>query len=102
MVVIPGLRLLSGFSLAPGKTVKAGSLWGYVTATGAVGALSIVAAAIATRARAIVTVISRSIMAAVISVIVFGGSSVQAHDDAQVPTVEDACHDTRSVPWCNG
>lgn len=102
LVAVFGLWLLSGFNLDPAKTVKTASLWGYLAVAGGVGVLSIVAAVIAARAGAIVTVISQGAMATLITLIVFGGAVGQAHEDARVRTGGNACRDAPSAPWCNG
>jgi len=93
LVVIFSLWFLSGFDLDPAKTVTADSLWGYLTAAGGVGVLAIVGAAIAAYARAIATVISQGVMALLICVIVFGGATMQSHQDA-------VCRDTPSASGC--
>ncbi|MEV5797061.1 DUF6234 family protein [Streptomyces collinus] len=75
LAVIFGLWLLSGFNLDPGRTVRTDSLWNYLAAAGGVGVLAIVAATIAARAGAAVTVVIQAITAALICVIVFGGAA---------------------------
>ncbi|MFI1166866.1 DUF6234 family protein [Streptomyces sp. NPDC020801] len=94
LVVIFGLWFLSGFNLDPAKTVEADSLWAYLAGAGAVGALTVVAAAIAARAGAVVTVVGQGVMAALICVLLFGGAAVQSHEDA-------VCRDTPSAPGCH-
>ncbi|WP_244174656.1 DUF6234 family protein [Streptomyces murinus] len=81
LVVIFWLWFLSGFNLDPGRTVTADSLCGYL------------AAAIAARAGAVVTVVSQALMAALICVIVFGGAAAQSHQDR-------LCRDTPSATGC--
>ncbi|WP_037673986.1 DUF6234 family protein [Streptomyces griseus] len=93
LVVIFGLWLLSGFDLDPGTAVEIDSLWGYLAATGGIGALAVVAAAIAARAGAVVTVVSQGVMAALICLLVFGGAMVQSHEDA-------VCRDTPAASGC--
>ncbi|MGV4981244.1 DUF6234 family protein [Streptomyces sp. NRAIS4] len=77
-----GLWFLSGFNLDPAKTVKTDSLWGYLTAAAGVAAFALVAALIAARARAFVTVVSQLVMAVLITVVVSAGALAQSHDDA--------------------
>ncbi|MEU6671365.1 DUF6234 family protein [Streptomyces sp. NPDC046727] len=95
LVVIFGLWFLSGFNLDPGKTVRTDSLWGYLAAAGGVGALALVALVIAARAGAVVTVVSQGIMAALICLVVFGGSAAQSHQDT-------VCRDLPSAAGCTG
>ncbi|CAL9289587.1 DUF6234 family protein [Streptomyces sp. SudanB182_2057] len=60
LVVIFGLWGLSGVDLDPAPTVTADPLWNYLIAAGAVGAVALVAAVIAARARAVVTVVAQA------------------------------------------
>ncbi|MFG2134798.1 DUF6234 family protein [Streptomyces sp. NPDC048751] len=82
LVVIFGLWFLSGVTLDPGTAVETDSLWGYLAAAGGVGVLAVVSAAIAARVGATVTVVSQGVMAALICLLVFGGATVQSHEDA--------------------
>ncbi|GAA5043840.1 DUF6234 family protein [Streptomyces sp. SID10815] len=93
LAVVFGLWFLSGFNLDPATTVRADSLWGYLAAVGGVGALAVVATAIAARARAYVTVASQSVVAAVVSLALFGGYVAQSHEDAHCETAPNACHE---------
>ncbi|MGV9249112.1 DUF6234 family protein [Streptomyces sp. NPDC003710] len=102
LVVIFGLWFLSGFNLDPARTVEADSLWGYLAAAGGVGVLALLAAVIAARAGAMVTVVSQGVMVALVSLIVFGGAMAQAHEDARESTGGNACRAAPSAPWCNG
>ncbi|MGW4562549.1 DUF6234 family protein [Streptomyces sp. NPDC004561] len=95
LVVIFGLWFLSGFNLDPDTTVKADSLWGYLAAAGGVGAIALVATAIAARAGAVVTVVSQCIMALLVCLVVFVGAAAQSHQDA-------LCRDMPSAAGCHG
>ncbi|MFJ5531294.1 DUF6234 family protein [Streptomyces sp. NPDC093261] len=95
LVVIFGLWYLSGFNLDPGKTVTTDSLWNYLAAAGGVGILAITAAAIAARAGAVVTVVTQAIMAILTCAIIFGGATVQSHQD-------QLCRDIPSAAGCKG
>ncbi|MCX3063202.1 DUF6234 family protein [Streptomyces beihaiensis] len=95
LAVIFWLWFLSGFNLDPARTVMPDSLWKYLAAAGGVGVLAIVAAAIAARAGAVVTVVAQVVMAVVILVVVFGGATLQSHQDQlcrDVPSAAD-CED---------
>jgi len=96
LLVILGRWFLSGVDFDPARTVVVDSLWGYLVAVGGVGVLAVVAAVIAACTRAIVTVVSQGVMAALICLIVFGGAELQSHDDAKcrdMPTPV-TCHDS--------
>jgi hypothetical protein len=95
LTVVFGLWWLSGFNLDPTRTATADSLWGYLAAAGGVGALAVAAAAIAARAGAVVTVVSQAVVAALVCLLVFGGSAVQAHQD-------QVCRDMPSASGCRG
>lgn len=95
LAVIFGFWFLTGLNLDPAKTVTTDSLWKYLAAAGGVGVLAIVAAAIAARAGAVVTVATQAIMAALICVIVFGGAAAQSHQDR-------LCRDMPSAVGCKG
>ncbi|WP_171166665.1 DUF6234 family protein [Streptomyces sp. I05A-00742] len=96
LVVIFGLWWLSWFNLDPESTVEGDPLWGYLIAAGGVGVLSVVAAGIAARARAMVTVVSQGVMATLICVITLGGVMAQNYEDTRA-----ACRDTPSAPACD-
>lgn len=93
LVVIFGLWFLSGFNLDPAESVSTDPLWNYLAGAGAVGVLAVVAAAVAARAGAYVTVVSQAFMALLICVVVFGGITVQSHQDQQ-------CRDVPSAMGC--
>ncbi|WP_416519856.1 DUF6234 family protein [Streptomyces achromogenes] len=93
LVVIFGLWWLSGFSLDPDRTVTADPLWNYLIAVGAVGTVALVATVIAARAGAVVIVVSQGLMAALVCLIVVGGSAGQSHDDQR-------CRETPAAPGC--
>lgn len=82
LLVIFGVWLVTGVSLDPGRTVSPDPLWGYLVAAGVVGALAVVAAVIASRSRAVVTVWTQCFMAVVVVAGVVGGVAVQQHEDA--------------------
>ncbi|MFF8590749.1 DUF6234 family protein [Streptomyces sp. NPDC015220] len=102
LAVIFGRWFLSGFNLDPAETVEADSLWGYLVAAAAVGALTIVAALIAARTGALVTVVSQGIMALLIAVLVLGGYMAQTHEDERDRTDVHACRDAPSALLCSG
>jgi intracellular septation protein A len=95
LVVIFGLWFLSGFSLDPAESVPPDPLWNYLAAVGGVGVLAGVAAAIAARARALVTVVSQAVMVGLVCVVVFGGVAVQAHQNQR-------CRDMPTAVGCEG
>ncbi|WHM40219.1 DUF6234 family protein [Streptomyces sp. BPTC-684] len=95
LVLIFGLWFLSGFTLDPVETVGTDSLWNYLAAAGGVGVLAVVAAGFAARARAIATVISQGVMAALVCTLVFGGAALQSHEDT-------LCRDMPSAAGCKG
>lgn len=78
-----GLWFLSGINLDEGKTAHVDSLWGYLAVAGGVGAVTVVAAAVAARLGAVVTVISQVVMAVLVCACVFGGAAMQSRDDAR-------------------
>ncbi|MGW3209955.1 DUF6234 family protein [Streptomyces sp. NPDC001135] len=98
-----GLWFLSGFHLDAAKTVKADPLWGYLTAAAGVGAFALVAALVAARARAFVTVVGQLVMAVLITVVVSAGAAAQAHDDANASADHGmrACHAGPAAPRCH-
>ncbi|MCG0066033.1 DUF6234 family protein [Streptomyces tricolor] len=95
LLVIFGLWWLSGFTLDPAETATADSLWGYLAAAAGVGALALVAAALAARAGAVVTVACQAVMAVLVCLVVFGGAAVQSHQDQR-------CRDLPSASGCPG
>ncbi|AWE51212.1 DUF6234 family protein [Streptomyces nigra] len=95
LVVIFGLWFLSGFDLDPARTTTIDPLWTYLAAAGGVGILAVVAAAVAARAGAVVTVVSQGVMAVLVCVVVFGGAQLQAHEDQR-------CRDMASAAGCEG
>lgn len=95
LAVIFGLWFLSGFNLDPAKTVSPDPLWTYLAASGGVGVLAGVAAAVAARAGAMVTVVGQAVMAGLVCVVVLGGVALQSHQDQR-------CRDTPSASGCSG
>ncbi|MEV4336605.1 DUF6234 family protein [Streptomyces sp. NPDC049590] len=93
LVVIFGLWWLSGFGLDPASTVTADPLWHYLIAVGAVGAVALAAAVIAARAGAVVTVATQGLMAALVCLIVVGGTAAQSHEDQR-------CREIPTAPGC--
>jgi len=87
LAVVFGLWLLSGIDTDTARIVGFDRLWGYLAAVGGVGLLAVVAAAIAARAGAIVTVVSQGAMAALVCVIVVGGTMAErsAHPHSRTP-----------------
>ncbi|MFB7368234.1 DUF6234 family protein [Streptomyces sp. NPDC056222] len=73
--------MVSGLSLDPANPGTTDSLWGYLPWAGGVGVLAFVAAAIAAKTRAVVTVISQGIMATLVALIIVGGVTGQQHED---------------------
>lgn len=59
------------------------------------GAVAVVAAAVAARAGAVVTVISQVVMAVLVCVCVFGGAAMQSHEDVK-------CREVPSAAGCDG
>ncbi|MEU9634400.1 DUF6234 family protein [Streptomyces tendae] len=93
LVVIFGLWFLSGFSLDPAESVAPDPLWNYLAAVGGVGVLAGVAAAVAARAGAVVTVVGQGVMVGLVCVVAFGGVALQAHQDQR-------CRDMPSAAGC--
>ncbi|MEU9984223.1 DUF6234 family protein [Streptomyces sp. NPDC050856] len=91
---------LDHFDLArdPDEPVEPVSMWRYLPAVGGVGLLALVAAVIASRARAVVTVVSQGAMAVLVTLLVFGGGTLQdrldEHDGRPLPAP------TSGVPGC--
>ncbi|MGP3983543.1 DUF6234 family protein [Streptomyces sp. KR80] len=81
LLLVFGAWVLSGFNLDPGRTVRADPLWGYLGVAGVVGALAVVAAVIASRSGAVVTVWTPCFMAVIVAVGLCGGMAVQQHED---------------------
>ncbi|MEK8144992.1 DUF6234 family protein [Streptomyces sp. M10(2022)] len=73
LLVVCGIWLVTGMSLHPARRVSPDPLWGYLVAAGTVGALAVVAAAIASRSRAVVTVWTQCFMAVVVVAGITGG-----------------------------
>ncbi|MFF9580840.1 DUF6234 family protein [Streptomyces achromogenes] len=95
LVVVFGLWWLSAFNLDQARTVTADPLWNHLIAAGAVGAVALVAAVIAARAGAVVTVAPQGLVAALVCLIVVGGSAAQPHEDQR-------CRETPTAPRCRG
>ncbi|EST19521.1 DUF6234 family protein [Streptomyces roseochromogenus] len=76
-----GLWFLSWVTLDTARTVRADSPWGCLTGAAAVAAFALVAALVAARARAIVTVVSQMVMAVLITLVVPAAALGQAHED---------------------
>ncbi|MFF5436153.1 DUF6234 family protein [Streptomyces achromogenes] len=95
LVVIFGFWWLSAFNLDQAWTVTADPLWNHLIAAGAVGAVALVAAVIAARVGAVVTVATQGLMAALVCLIVIGGSVAQSHEDQR-------CRETPTAPRCRG
>ncbi|QKW08247.1 hypothetical protein HUT18_19585 [Streptomyces sp. NA04227] len=81
LLVILGMWMVTGWSLDPARTVSPDPLWGYLVAAGVVGALAVVAAVIAFRSRALVTVWTQCFMAVVVVAGVVGGVAIQRQED---------------------
>lgn len=93
LVVIFGLWFLSGFNLDPAESVSPDPLWDYLAAVGGVGVFAVVAAAVAARAGAVVTVVGQAVMVGLVCVVVFGGVALQGHQDQR-------CRDVPSAVGC--
>ncbi|MEW2620171.1 DUF6234 family protein [Streptomyces sp. NPDC048106] len=93
LVGIFWLWYLSVFNLDPARTVTADPLWKYLAAVGGVGVFAVVATVIAARAGAVVTVVTQTIMAVLICVVIVGGAAVQSHQDQR-------CRDLPTASGC--
>ncbi|MFD8534598.1 DUF6234 family protein [Streptomyces rubrogriseus] len=95
LAVIFGLWFLSGLSLDPAESVSPDPLWNYLAAVGGVGVLAGVAAAVAARAGAVVTVAGQAVVVGLVCVVVFGGVALQSHQD-------ERCRDVPAATGCTG
>ncbi|MFH8703376.1 DUF6234 family protein [Streptomyces rubrogriseus] len=95
LAVIFGLWFLSGLSLDPAESVPPDPLWNYLAAVGGVGVLAGVAAAVAARAGAVVTVAGQAVVVGLVCVVVFGGVALQSHQDQR-------CRDVPAATGCTG
>ncbi len=95
LAVIFGLWFLSGLSLDPAESVPPDPLWNYLAAVGGVGVLAGVAAAVAARAGAVVTVAGQAVVVGLVCVVVFGGVALQSHQD-------ERCRDVPAATGCTG
>ncbi|MFF9105029.1 DUF6234 family protein [Streptomyces rubrogriseus] len=95
LAVIFGLWFLSGLSLDPAESVSPDPLWNYLAAVGGVGVLAGVAAAVAARAGAVVTVAGQAVVVGLVCVVVFGGVALQSHQDQR-------CRDVPAATGCTG
>ncbi|MFF5900239.1 DUF6234 family protein [Streptomyces argenteolus] len=75
-----GVWLMSGVSLDPSKRASPGPLEGCLLAAGVVGTLTVVAAVIAVRSRAVVTAWIQCFLAVVVVAGVTGPVTVQRHE----------------------
>ncbi|MFF2329327.1 MULTISPECIES: DUF6234 family protein [unclassified Streptomyces] len=74
----------------------------YLAAAGGVGVLAIVAAVIAARSGAIVTVISQIVVAVLISVMALGAVAGRMHDEQRRQFTDSPCRSSPSAPCGNG
>lgn len=95
LAVIFGLWFLAGVSLDPAESVSPEPLWNYLAAVGGVGVLAGVAAAVAARVRAWVTVVGQAVVVGLVCVVVFGGVELQSHQDRR-------CRDVPAATGCTG
>ncbi|MFH8444785.1 DUF6234 family protein [Streptomyces sp. NPDC018026] len=93
LAVIFGLWFLSGFDFDPAESAAPDPLGNYLAAVGGVGVLAGVAAAVAARAGAVVTVVGQAVMVGLVCVVVFGGVALQSHQ-------EQRCRDMPSAVGC--
>ncbi|MGA5193256.1 DUF6234 family protein [Streptomyces exfoliatus] len=109
LLVIFGVWLVSGVSLDPSRSVSPDPLGGYLVAAGVVGTVTVVAAVIAARSRAVVTAWTQCFMTVVVVAGATGGAAVQRHEDrtehpAQAPafTGETGCRSGGDNNECAG
>ncbi|MFI8488389.1 DUF6234 family protein [Streptomyces rubrogriseus] len=95
LAVIFGLWFLSGLSLDPAESVPPDPLWNYLAAVGGVGVLAGVAAAVAARAGAVVTVVGQAVVVGLVCVVVSGGVALQSHQDQR-------CRGMPAATGCTG
>ncbi|AIJ14627.1 hypothetical protein SLITK23_38740 [Streptomyces lividans] len=95
LVVVLGLWFLSGFNLDPAESAAPDPLWNYVAAVGGVGAFAGVAAAVAARAGAVVTVVGQAVVVGLVCAVVFGGVALQSHQDQR-------CREMPAATGCTG
>lgn len=69
------------FDLDPASDIGTVSLWRYLPALGGVAVVALVAAVLAGRARATVTVVSQGSMAVLVALAFFAGAALQSHED---------------------
>lgn len=69
------------FDLDPAPDAEAVSLWRYLPALGGVAVVALVAAVIAGRARATVTVVSQGSAAVLVALAFFAGAALQSYED---------------------
>ncbi|MCZ4126199.1 DUF6234 family protein [Streptomyces sp. H39-S7] len=107
LLVTFGRWLVTAMSFDPERTATPDRLWGYLVAAGGIGALALVAAVIASRSRAVVTVSTQCFMAVVVGVGVVSGVAVQRHEDridrpAPAFSGEVGCRSGGDISECAG
>ncbi|MEU4929969.1 DUF6234 family protein [Streptomyces yokosukanensis] len=100
LVVDFGLWFLSGISLDTAEPARTDSLWGYLTAAAGVAAFAFAAALVAARARAVVTVLSQVVTAALVTLVISAGALAQAHEDGSAGRDGHSCHAVPARPRC--
>ncbi|OEJ93476.1 DUF6234 family protein [Streptomyces thermolilacinus] len=98
---------LDHFELDPQASRKPFTLWDYLPAVAVLGGLVLLAAALAARARATVTVVSQLVTGVLIAVVVFGGVALQRHEDERnrpvpAPTGFTGCRSGGDSSDCPG
>ncbi|EPH46795.1 DUF6234 family protein [Streptomyces aurantiacus] len=81
LCVVFGMWFLSGFSLDPAADTEPDRLGGYLVAAGAAGLFAVLAVVAARRMRAVVTLWTQALMAALVTVAVLGGMEYQERVD---------------------
>ncbi|MET9552181.1 DUF6234 family protein [Streptomyces sp. NPDC006645] len=80
-VIVVVWPFLDHFDLDPASDIGTVSLWRYLPALGGVAVVAFVAAVLAGRARATVTVVSQGVTALLVALAFFAGAALQSHED---------------------
>ncbi|MEU2182680.1 DUF6234 family protein [Streptomyces thermolilacinus] len=98
---------LDHFELDPQAAREPFTLWDYLPAVAVLGGLVLLAAALAARARATVTVVSQLVMGVLVAGVLFGGVALQRHEDERnspvpAPTGFTGCRSGGDSSDCPG
>ncbi|CAL9587891.1 DUF6234 family protein [Streptomyces sp. enrichment culture] len=98
---------LDHFELDPQADRKPFTLWDYLPAVAVLGGLVLLAAVLAARARATVTVVSQLVTGVLVAAVLFGGVALQRHEDERnrpvpAPTGFTGCRSGGDLGDCPG